>query len=212
MAQQQEPTLTPSFDLFKPSVNAIKNNLLVYFVLAVLPGLVFSILLIRMGKDIRTDYLGITAAMTLIGLLLYPPLLYTYLHTAQGKQVSLGQVFQESYKRFWPLIGTAFLTGLIIGVGFLLFIVPGIIFLRRYLLAPYYVLDRGLGISEAMAASADESKQYSGSVYGIMGLNILFVLIGIIPILGQIAGTILQILYSVAPALRYLEFNDIFKS
>jgi uncharacterized membrane protein len=94
---------------------------------------------------------------------------------------------------------------LIIGVGFLLLIVPGLFLLRRYILAPYFLVDKELSINEALNQSAAFSKKYSGAVWGLIGVTILISLLGIIPVLGGIASAILGIAYYCAPALRYKE-------
>lgn len=207
----------PSFELFNPSVDVIKNNLLVYFVLAVLPILVWVLPYGVIGISEDTSELSPMFLVTgliasIASLLIYPALTYTALRTSKGEKVQLNEAFREGYKKFWPLLGTAFLTGIIIFIGILAFIVPGIIMIRRYLLAPYYVLDRDMGITEAMKTSADESKQYSGTIYGILGVNVVFIIISVIPVIGQIIGTILQFLYSVAPALRYHEIKEASKA
>jgi len=213
MSKRKETKFTPSLELLKPSINIIRDNLLIYFVLAVLPSLIFGFQVARVGSnpDFSVVFSGVFFG-SIISLLLYPPLTYTYLQTAKNKRVELSDAFRESYKYFWPLIGTALLSGLIIIIGFILFIIPGVIMLRRYLLAPFYVMDRKMGVTEAMETSAKESKEFSSSVYGIIGVNVFFGLIGVIPIIGQIIGAILQILYSVAPALRYFEIKAASKS
>ncbi len=211
MAKIKDSKLTPSFELLKPSTNIIRDNLLIYFVLAVLPSLILGFQFARFGTNASIILSSGIIIISIISLLLYPPLIYTYLHTAKGKKVELSESIIESYKHFWPLIGVTILSGMIILLGLLLFIVPGIIMLRRYMLAPFYVMDRNLGITEAMTTSAAESKQYSGPVYGILGVNLVFAIIGVVPVLGQIIASILQILYSVAPAIRYLEIKEAVK-
>lgn len=212
MSKSKQPVITPSFDLFMPSATIIRNNILVYFILYVLPALLLTLAFARQPDEFNRAFWNMLGIGGLVNLLLYPPLLYTYLQTAKGKTVELVEAFREGYKRFWPILGTLILSGLIIIGGFLLFIVPGIFMLRRYLLAPYYVMDRGLSPMDALKASSHDSILYSGPVFGVIGVNFLFGAIGAIPVIGTIIGTILQILYSVAPGLRYLEIKKAVKA
>lgn len=107
------------------------------------------------------------------------------------------------------MVGLYIVVGLYILVGLILFIVPGVIFLRRYFLSPYVMLDKKAGIKEAMARSAAISKPYSGSIWGIIGVIVLFELVGIIPYIGWLISFVLSVLYSVAPALRYQELKKL---
>lgn len=80
--------------------------------------------------------------------------------------------------------------------------------LRRYFLSFYYLIDKDCSIKEAMRLSAVSTKKNSSAVYGIVGILFLFYLLGVLGPIGAIAAAILQILYSVAPALRYQEFRS----
>jgi len=91
----------------------------------------------------------------------------------------------------------------------LLLIVPGVIAIRRYFLAPYLMLDKDLSIREAMKQSAALSKPYSGSIWGIIGVIVLLSLPSIIPVIGWAVSFVLMLLYSVAPALRYQELKKL---
>lgn len=110
----------------------------------------------------------------------------------------------DTVKRLgWRLVGLYIVMGLVIGVGFLLLIVPGLIMLRRYFLAPYVMLDKNTGIREAMDKSAELTKLNTGAIWGVLGVMLLFGLVNIIPIIGGLASFVLGGLYSLAPAMRY---------
>jgi uncharacterized membrane protein len=131
------------------------------------------------------------------------------LRASEGKTVSFGQVWDEGKNYILRILGLSIVTGILILLGFICLIVPGVIALRRYFLAPYLLVDKNLGIGEAMKQSAAISKPFSGSIYGVIGVTILLSLTGIIPVVGSIIGALAGVVYSVAPALRYQELKNV---
>lgn len=65
----------------------------------------------------------------------------------------LGRKTNRNTKIFWTLTGIYIWRQIIITAGFLLFIVPGIVWWITYLYAPMLAVDKNLNISEAMRAS-----------------------------------------------------------
>lgn len=59
----------------------------------------------------------------------------------------------NGFSRFVPLIITAFVMVVVVGVGLVLLVVPGIIAALGLSFAPYLVLDRGLSAADALRAS-----------------------------------------------------------
>ena len=83
--------------------------------------------------------------------------------------------------------------------------------LRRYLLSPYYLIDKNLKIFDAMKASAKDSVPFSSAIFGLIGVFILLVLAAaVIQALFGAAGVIAVIAYYAyycAPAVRYQEIK-----
>ena len=75
--------------------------------------------------------------------------------------------------RIGTYLGVTIVFGLAIGLGFLLLVVPGFLILLRWFLAPYFVLARGTGFKESLAASSDATKGHRGTIFG------LFVVLGV---------------------------------
>jgi uncharacterized membrane protein len=199
--------ITPAFSLLPKSIEVIRDNLLTYFVLSVLPVLLFN--LAAINETSLADILGSPFYMTgsLLGIIFYAPLVYAMTKTSEGKKVDLNEAFSKGFPYFLRLMGLGILAALIIFVGLLLLIVPGVIMIRRYFLSAYYLVDQDLGIRQAMNKSATESKANSGAIYGVLGVMLLFGIIGIMPLIGPIVSAILAFLYSLAPALRYHEIK-----
>ncbi|HET9174512.1 MAG TPA: YciC family protein, partial [Candidatus Saccharimonadales bacterium] len=106
---------------------------------------------------------------------------------------------------FLRLIGLYALIAILVVLGFLLLIVPGLIFIRRYFLAPYFLVDQDMSIHESMRESAAVSKDHAKSIWGIIGVYVIIALPTVIPLFGSILSAILQTFYSCAAALRYDE-------
>lgn len=210
MTKKTEKTLTPAIDLLLPSIEIIKNNLPVYFLLSVVPSLLVTIGT-RDTNDITELLTPIGVVGSLLGLMFMAPLIYTQNRTAKGKIVTIGESLRKGYKFFWRLIGLALVFSLLLIVGFILFIIPGFIVLRRYFLSFYYLVDKDLSIKEAMKKSAASSAKNSLAIYGVVAVMLIFTLFTNIPAVGAIFGAILQFLYSVAPALRYHEMRKAYK-
>lgn len=199
---------TPAIDLLLPSAQIIKQNILTYFVLAVLPMLLYTPVATRVENlnDLYSPYL-------LVGMILavffYAPLIYTQTHTAKGKDVNLKTAFLEGYKYFWRLVGLNIIFGAMITIGFLAFIVPGVILLRRYFLSFFYLVDQDLSIKQALNKSAEASSKRPSAIYGVVGVTLLFAIFGGLSAVGAAISQVLLFLYSVAPALRYAEFKSL---
>jgi hypothetical protein len=85
-----------------------------------------------------------------------------------GKTVSIGGAISFALRRFGPLLGTALLTGLVIGLGLLLLIIPGIIFSIWFAFVTQVVMVEGLSGTSAMSRSKELTKGHGGRIFGIL--------------------------------------------
>jgi uncharacterized membrane protein len=129
------------------------------------------------------------------------------LRVAQGHKPSFGNLWEEFKKKGARLVGLEIMMGVGILFGFILLIVPGIILLGRWFLAPYILVDRDTPVSEALVQSWEMTKGYAWPIYSVILVGILWSLTGAIPLVGAIISFLLAVAYSVAPALRYRELN-----
>lgn len=213
-----------AFQLFGPSKEAVLNNFMSFLFIIFLPGF-----LILIGDAMNvSDYLASSENSLMqqfdlentnpesrpyyvfggiFTMLLIPARYYLQLQAAKGKEIDVAQAIRNSAKYFWRVIGFSFLFGLLVFLGLLALILPGLIVIRRYFLTPYFLIDQNLGIKDAMAASAQVSKLHSRAIWGVIGVTILLSIFNIIPVWGGLITLILTTLYSCAPALRYLELS-----
>lgn len=131
------------------------------------------------------------------------------LRAAQGHRLDFHDLWEVVKQMGWRLLGLYIVTLIIVVVGLFLLIVPGLIFLRRYYLAPYAMIDKNLSIGDALNKSAELSKLNTGAVWGLFGVMLLIGLIGIIPFVGGLVSFVVGSLYSVAPALRYQQLKKL---
>ena len=87
-----------------------------------------------------------------------------------------GLANSASAANYGAFIGTSILAGLGITLGLILFIVPGIMLMMRWLLATNYNLAKGLGVSAAMAASGNATKGRRGVLFVALALYFLVAL------------------------------------
>jgi hypothetical protein len=199
--------LPSAFSLFKPSMNAISVNLVTLIELVLVPLLVVTLgRLIGHGGGAVISFIG-----EIMALLLAPAAYLTQLQSAKGKTIDFTKAIKDSLHYFWRLVGLGIVLFVIIGVGFLLLIVPGVFLLRRYILSPYYLLDRDMKVFDAMKASATDSKTFSGAIWGLIGVDFLLVIVMLVltAILGslEIIGLAIYYTYYCAPAIRYLQIK-----
>jgi hypothetical protein len=140
---------------------------------------------------------------------------YSAVQQLAGRPVRFGAMFSASFKRFFPLLGAGILAVLIIWGGFLLLIVPGVIFACALAPAIPAVMAERLGPVEAIRRSWALTRGHRASILLAalvlfliqFGINLVAAVLGIVPILGQLAGIAIQLcamsLSLTLPAVAY---------
>jgi hypothetical protein len=218
--------LPNAFDLFKPSANAVVLNIGVFLALLTIPilfvflggflaGLLVlfaistsSVEVVWMGVAL---FLAIFIVASVVGLIMAAALPYVQLRSIRGEKVGLSESIRAGRYYFWRFIGVSLAVGLVVMFGLILFIIPGIIFIRRYFLSVYFLVDKDIKVFESMKLSATATKGHSGAVWGVIGVNVLMGFVGLVPYLGGFASAALQAFYSCAPAIRYDQLKKFVK-
>jgi hypothetical protein len=219
----KERPLTPSWDLLGPSFELAKKYVWHIVYLSLLPNLLYAYASTLLGNNVYHDLVyGLSSrqhtGLILVGvafawsLIVYPGYIYFQTMAIRKKEVSISESIRAGLHRLLPLIGLGIMGGITTFIGLLLFIVPGLILIRAYFLASYYVIDQKLGPVEAFKKSYAETKPVSVWVWGTIGVTLVISLIsafaGILPLVGVIIGTIFTYIYAFGPALRYGEITD----
>ncbi len=115
-------------------------------------------------------------AMTAIGTILQAGLVGIALTVVSGGAPHIGDLFSKT-RVFWRYLGCSILYGLIAVGGFFLLIFPCVIWLLKFSLWPYFIVDRNVGVIEALKMSSLATKGYKPSLLVLyiylMSLNLL---------------------------------------
>lgn len=101
---------------------------------------------------------------------------------AAGKDTPVSTLW-EPYNQAIPLIFMFVLMVLLIVAGFLLLVLPGIYLSIAYSLAPYLIVEKNMGVWEALETSRKAITQYWWRYFGLMLVAMLLIIIGSIPLL-----------------------------
>jgi hypothetical protein len=211
--EKPQNKLQSAFSLFGPSIEAFKINPVVLLVFLLVPNIITSFPITEELQHKSAPMLILQAfagiAMVAVCFLFGTALTASTLASAQGKKINLQQSLDKAFHFFWRFVGLTILIGLIVVVGLILLIVPGIFMIRRYILAPYYMIDRDLGIMDTLRLSAKESRALPWPLWGLVGVELLLTLPIIIPFVGIFIAVGFQVVYACAPAIRYGEYKKL---
>lgn len=219
-----------AFDLLPKSLEIVKNNWVAFLavnVLTILASLPFyedraeNYLTSNAGSGLGGFELGALVGATgllvllfgAVNMILYLMMLVLQVQTAAGKQPEIGELFSKiTQKWLWlRLIGLGIVASVILVIGFLLLIIPGIIAIGRLAMSPYLLIDKDMKVMDAIKASNQMGKQFSGKVWGAIGVTFLISLgtslLAVIPIIGGVVGTLIMIAYSLVLPLRYQQLK-----
>ncbi len=162
-------------------------------------GLIFGVGFIGTSKissqNLNLGLGGLAVMLVALIILIYISLWSTVAQLMAIKNQTEDIGFKEAFKRSQGMIGIFFATGLLVGLavlgGFILLIVPGIIFCLWFSQTPYIVMEENLANTSALKRSKYYIKGRMGEVFGkffyigiiTLGLTILF---GLIPFLGNV--------------------------
>jgi len=104
-----------------------------------------------------------------------------------GQQVALRDLFAVDWSTFWRYGVATLLYSLVVAVGLVLFVIPGIILAVRYLLFGYFVVEKGARPVEALAQSSAATEGVRWDIFifilALLLLNILGALLLLIGLL-----------------------------
>lgn len=213
------PKFTSSWNHLQISIQLIRDNLEPIIILSLLPSL-----LAQLGSALVTRHNGTGYLLVLAGgvwtLVNMPAVVALQLRVAQKKATTTSEAYAVGFHYIWQVLGVLLLTGVIILLGLICFIVPGLMLLRRYALAPYYVVDKKMDVPQAMRQSWHDSNHAAGYLWGTIGVtlvvsavaSVLGMLFGFIPGATAIVTSILSLAAFFLLPLRYIEVSRHAKS
>jgi len=129
------------------------------------------------------------------------------LSLAEGKKPSLADLY-SGYPLLFKYFATAFLQGLIIMAGLILFIIPGIIWGLKYQYGVYLVIDRKMKPIEALKASAKLTSGVKWELFGFYLLSMVITFLGIFALLVGYLIAVPVIIVATAHIYRQLTSQD----
>lgn len=218
MAKAKQRQLTPSWDLAGQSIRLVRSHFTPFIYIVLLPGLLYSLGGILAGSFVTPDGqlnianlnplgLGLIGLAALWMLLNLGPATHLELSATKEKPQLIRDYYKTGLKDTPKLAVLYLLTGLAVIVGLLAFIVPGIIAIRMFILAPYYMVDKQLPIIESMKTAARNTKPFSGAVWGVIGVQIAIsfaaAFTGALPVLGIVLSQLITYTVTFLLVLRY---------
>lgn len=112
-----------------------------------------------------------------------------YIEVIRGKKVNM-DTFTSVAPQTLKYIAAQLLMMLIVIGGFLLFIIPGIIFSIKYMFTPYLVIDKGMGPIEALKASGTMTNGVKWDLVGFLAAAAILMYSGILALLVGLVITV----------------------
>ena len=101
------------------------------------------------------------------------------LKAARGDKLEIKNMF-EAFQNYWNAVLASLLVPFIVGIGLIFLIVPGIIFACKLAFTPYLVVDKKMGVIEAIKTSWHMTNGYAWKVFRIGLLAIPIIIAGLI--------------------------------
>jgi uncharacterized membrane protein len=102
---------------------------------------------------------------------------WVFLKAVRGERVEIKDMFSVFQGNYWNAVVANVVVAVIVGMGFVMLIVPGIIFACRLAFVPYLVVDKQMDVMEALRVSWNMTRGYAGQIF-LMGLMAFFIAIG----------------------------------
>jgi uncharacterized membrane protein len=114
-----------------------------------------------------------------VGIPLSFGLSWVFLKAVRKEKYEIIDVF-AGFQGYWNAVGAGILTALIVIGGLILVIVPGIVFACKLAFVPYLVIDKKLGVTDAIQTSWRMTRGHAVEVFAIGLLGILLMIAGVI--------------------------------
>ena len=157
-----------------------------YYIAMIIYGAVsIAITLVQEATVGTTGDLAASLVEIIVTLILFPlgvGLGLLGIRRAAGKETPVSTLW-EPYSHALPLIVMFVLMAVLIVAGFFLLVLPGIYLSTAYSFSPYLIVEKNMGVWEALETSRKAITEYWWRYFGLMLVALLLVIIGSIPLL-----------------------------
>ena len=118
------------------------------------------------------------------GVFLMGPINYSvkwvFLKAVRKEKINIKDMFSVFERNYWNAVLANLLVGIIVGIGIVMLIFPGIIFACRLAFVPYLVIDQKMDVMDALKTSWDMTRGHGWSIFAIGLLAIPIVIAGLV--------------------------------
>lgn len=161
------------------TISTILQNPVVYFGLAFVAVLPVMMLMLFISDPERYQYDSFFSSLlvgiflifvvsTIMTLLIQGSIAYAVYHGLMGEAVSIGEALSGGLSNIVPILGAAILTGLCVGLGFMVLVVPGFILLCMLSVTTPACAVEGTGVLGSMSRSANLTKGHRWKIFGLL--------------------------------------------
>lgn len=129
---------------------------------------------------------------------------FAYLKATRGERPEVGDILEFRHN-YLNIVIAGMVSGIIICVGFILLIVPGIIFACKLAFVPYLVIEKRMEAAEAIRESWNMTEGHAMTIFliGLAGIpvciaGLLCLVVGIIPAFMWISLTLASLYHAVS--------------
>lgn len=217
--------LTTPFQLIKKSVDIFskKENFL-FLIRIYIPVAVFSVLSVAQSnfpdsfKNSNVVLLTIVAAILqllylLTGVLVSAAGIIAIGKIVDGKKATIKEIFMTAKKSYWMFLLLSIVIALAYGFGFILLVVPGLLFAVWFAFSKFLMIEKGTGIKESLLKSKELAKGNYWKILGRLAIFGLFLIIvemalSIIPFgIGTVLASLCGALFMLPTYLLYRELS-----
>jgi uncharacterized membrane protein len=133
---------------------------------------------------------------------------YAYLRAARDEKMQINDMF-AGFNNYWNAVGAGLLVTIIIVVGFIFLIVPGIYLACKLAFVPYLVVDRKMGVMKAIEESWRMTNGYGWKVFLIYLLAIPIYIAGLICLLVGVIISAMWVSMAMASLYHAVSASDV---
>lgn len=105
---------------------------------------------------------------------------WVFLKAVRSEKIEIKDMFAVFQKNYWNAVIAGVVVMIIVGIGIVMLIVPGIIFAVRLAFVPYLIMDREMEVMDALRTSWEMTKGYGWTIFGLVLIAIPVVILGLL--------------------------------
>ena len=143
-------------------------------------------------------------ALIIVSAISQAALIRASLGMVRGEAIAGKAMIEFGKKKWLGFLGLGLVIGVIVLLGLIALIIPGLIFLYWYYLAQYVYIDQNLGVSESLKQSKQLVKGYGSVIVAIALITFVLIMItSFIPLIGDIVSVVISLVLVIAFADIY---------